>query len=102
MWNLLIPAGMAVLSAKQAEARNEQQKAQNLAQAEKTRYSAWSGLGGGQINNSYADPLMSGLGGGLQGLSFMQGFNNSGGWKGLMDESGPQGLNWTDKYSNLA
>lgn len=72
MWQLALPFATGLLSALGADRRNQAMKAQNKAEAEKTRYSAWSGLGGGQINNQYADPLMSGIGGGLQGASAVQ------------------------------
>lgn len=78
MWNFLVPAAMGLLSAKNAEQKNEQMKAQNLANAAQTRYSAWSGLGGGQINNSYANPFAQALSGGLQGAAFMQAMNQNG------------------------
>lgn len=63
---------MGLVSAKNADLRNEQQKAQNLANAAQTRYSAWSGLGAGQINNAYQNPFAQALSGGLQGAAFMQ------------------------------
>ena len=72
MWNYLVPAAMGLISAKNADMRNEQLKAQNLANAAQTRYSAWSGLGGGQINNAYQNPFAQALSGGLQGMAFMQ------------------------------
>lgn len=86
MWNFLVPAAMGLLSAKNAEQKNEQMKAQNLANAAQTRYSAWSGLGGGQINNNYANPFAQGLSGGLQGAAFMQAFG------GQPDQQQPQQL----------
>lgn len=72
MWNYLVPAAMGLVSARNADMRNEQQKAQNLANAAQTRYSAWSGLGAGQINNAYQNPFAQALSGGLQGAAFMQ------------------------------
>ena len=63
---------MGLVSARNADMRNEQQKAQNLANAAQTRYSAWSGLGAGQINNAYQNPFAQALSGGLQGAAFMQ------------------------------
>ena len=75
MWNYLVPAAMGLVSARNADMRNEQQKAQNLANAAQTRYSAWSGLGAGQINNAYQNPFAQALSGGLQGAAFMQAMN---------------------------
>lgn len=66
---------MGLVSARNADMRNEQQKAQNLANAAQTRYSAWSGLGAGQINNAYQNPFAQALSGGLQGAAFMQAMN---------------------------
>lgn len=77
MWAL--PLATGALSAIGASNKNDQMRRANKAAAEQTRYSAWSGLGQGQINNNYADPLMAGLGGGLQGASFLQGIGSLGG-----------------------
>lgn len=73
----MLPLATGALSAVAADKKNRQMEAQNKAQAEQTRYSAWSGLGGGQINNQYADPLAAGLGGGLQGAAFWQGLKEA-------------------------
>lgn len=75
MW--WFPLATGALSAVAADKKNRQMQANNKAQAEQTRYSTWSGMGAGQINNQYADPLTAGLGGGLQGAAFSQGFQNN-------------------------
>jgi len=74
MWFALGAAGLnAVLQGQAAKRRNEQMKSQNMAAAEQTRYSPWSGMGGGQINTNYEDPNMKARAGGIQGAAAAQG-----------------------------
>lgn len=73
MW-WAIPLATTALGMMSAERKADQQRKNNLAAAEQTRYSAWSGLGGGKLDNSYTPSgLEGGLAGGIQGLGIMQG-----------------------------
>ncbi|MBX3017975.1 MAG: hypothetical protein KF767_08805 [Bdellovibrionaceae bacterium] len=78
MLPLILGGVSALASYKNAQNKNDQMQKANQAAAEQTRYSAWSGLGQGQINNQYADPLTSAIGGGLQGAAFGQSLGSLG------------------------
>ncbi|MCA6565610.1 MAG: hypothetical protein ACK5UJ_02290 [Pseudobdellovibrionaceae bacterium] len=86
MYQFLIPMAMGLMNAQATKKKNEQMKQQNLAEAEKTRYSAWSGLGPGQINNNYGDPFSAGVSGALQGLAVNQAVGQAGGWGSLLGQ----------------
>jgi len=78
MWWMLPAAIGAVSSMKSAERKADQQKANNLAQAEMTRYSPWTGMTG-KLDTSYTPGAFeAGLSGGLQGLGMAQGFGMGG------------------------
>lgn len=78
MWQLLIPAASALMSANQASNKQAQQERYNKAQAETTRYSPWTGMKG-QLDTSYSpSALEGGLAGGLQGLGMWQSLKNMG------------------------
>lgn len=62
-----VAAGTALMSMMQAQQQQKNQRAQNLAAAEQTRYSPWTNLGAGQIEVSGQNPVLAGVGGGLQG-----------------------------------
>lgn len=73
MWQLGLAAAGALLGARQAERKAENQKRYNMGQAEVTRYSPWTGVTG-QLDHNYTPGVLEGgLGGGLQGLSAAQG-----------------------------
>lgn len=73
MWiPLAMMAGSAIMGANKANREMEMQKAQNLAAAEQTRYSPWTGQSG-QLNFSRSTSGLEGaVGGGLQGLAMGQ------------------------------
>lgn len=68
-----LPLALGGLSAamgyQNAQNKNDQMRKQNQAAATQTQYSPWSGMGQGQINNQYSDPMMSAIGSGLQGAA---------------------------------
>lgn len=85
----------ALMSYQNAQNKNDQMRKQNMAQTEQTRYSPWSGMAAGQINNQYADPLTAAIGGGLQGAAAGQTLGGLGGaatpanpWAALEAEMG--------------
>lgn len=76
MWPLLaIAGGSALLNYQQAKDQQKAQAAQNMAAAEQTRWSPWSGMGKGQLDLKAVNPATSAIGGGLQG--YMVGSNMS-------------------------
>lgn len=77
MW--MLPVGMAALGAIQGENKRQKEKAMNLAAAEQTRYSPWTGMGLGQLQNSGSGALGGALQGGLSGAMMAQSFGGFGG-----------------------
>lgn len=68
-----IVGGSALMGARAADKKAQQQKQYNMAQSELTRYSPWTGMKG-QLDNSYTpDALSGGISGGIQGLGMAQG-----------------------------
>lgn len=98
MVQFLIPLAMGGLSYANQKAQNKAKEAQNLAEAEKTRYSAWSGLGGGSIDNQYGSPFMAGVGGALQGAALGQGGGS--GWGALMGQGQQAGSAMNQQNQN--
>jgi hypothetical protein len=77
MWQL-IPIGVgAVMGARNAQKQADETKRQNLAQAEITRYSPWTGMHG-QIQANTADPLNGAFQGAMGGLALGQGMSQAG------------------------
>jgi hypothetical protein len=75
---LALMGGSALLSARNAELKRKQQQANNLAQAETTRYSPWTGMQG-QLDTTYnPDWLTAAFSGGVQGASAAQGLGVGG------------------------
>lgn len=72
MWWML-PLATAALGASKANRQAEQQKQYNLAQAEATRYSPWTGRAGQLDNSATANAFEGAVGGGVQGLGIAQG-----------------------------
>ena len=82
-----VMAASAVSSMMSNQRKAEKQRQNNLAQAEITKYSPWTGMKG-QLDNSYTPgSLESGISGGIQGAAIGQGLKNSG--LGLSQTSTP-------------
>ncbi len=73
---LMMGAG-ALAKGSQANRMQKEQKEQNIAASEQTRYSPWSGMGAGQLQHGGPSALEGAIGGGLQGLSMAQSLENS-------------------------
>lgn len=79
-WQVGLAVANALAKGNQAKNMREQQKNHNLAQAEQTRYSPWSKMGAGQLDNRYNPTETEGLvSGGIQGLGIAQGLKGLGG-----------------------
>ena len=77
---MLLPAmmiGSALLQARQAEQRRNQQEKYNKGQAEVTRYSPWTGMQGQMDNSFIPDALSAAAGGAIQGASVAQGLQGA-------------------------
>ncbi|MNJ94788.1 hypothetical protein D3C87_124910 [compost metagenome] len=79
------PAGAAIaaggaLGDMKAQRQQEQVRANNMAQAEMTRYSPWTGMRG-QITPEGASGLEGAIGGGIQGAAAAQGLGLGAGGK---------------------
>ena len=78
MWNFAIPAAMALMGANNAQRKADAQRQNNKLEAEKHKYSPWTGVTG-KIDNSYApSALEGGLAGGLSGAAAVQGLGLGG------------------------
>lgn len=84
----MIPAATALLGAAKSNESNRARKANNEAAAAQTRYSSWSGLGPGQIDTRFDNPLMGGISGAIGGLGAMQALGGAQGIQGLFGGGG--------------
>ena len=86
MWPALLMGASAIMGMNRANRQADQQRRNNLAQAEITRYSPWTGMRG-QIDNSYTPSGLEGaISGGIQGASMAQGlgmFEKKNPWENL-------------------
>lgn len=73
MWNLALMGATALLGANKARRQQEANKQYNLAQAEMTRYSPWTGQSGQLQPNNAPSQFEGAVGGALQGASMAQG-----------------------------
>lgn len=96
MWQMLIPmAAGALMSAKSAERKADQQRKYNLGQAEITRYSPWTGMTG-KLDNSYVpSQFEAALGGAVQGAQMGQSLQGAFGGGG----SAPTGVDSSQMQS---
>jgi outer membrane lipoprotein SlyB len=72
MWWAL-PIATALMGASKADRQAKQQKEYNLAQAEATRYSPWTGRAGQLDNSATANAFEGAVSGGVHGLGIAQG-----------------------------
>lgn len=74
MWGTIALMGaQALLGANQAKRQQEATKQQNLAEAEKTRYSPWTGQHGNIQTYKGPDAMSGAIGGAIGGLASAQG-----------------------------
>jgi len=75
-----VAGASAVMGVMSAQEKQKTQKAQNIAAAEQTRNSPWTGMGAGQMQTSapstMGSGLQSGLGGYMAGRNIDQGFED--------------------------
>lgn len=92
MWMTLLPTiASGLLGANQAARQQQQQKAGNLAQAELTRYSPWTGMQGQLDMSAKPSALEGGFSGAIKGLGMGQALNQA---------FSPKN-SWADLYKNM-
>lgn len=80
-----IAGASAIMGARQAREQQKAQKAQNMAEATKTEFSPWTGMGAGQIKTGGPSAEMGALQGALGGAMMGQQFGGLGAAKPTTD-----------------